>query len=406
MPGALSRYRFVEPIGSIRVMADLGLFVNLADNSTWLRQSAFAPAAGYPRAASLEHLKAHSFSRASGSANDLSVQWHRRVATDGAGTFIMTDGVASTIRRSTDGGATWANVTINMGGPVFNNVVYRNGKFWLFVSTIDTLWAVESVTGATGTWTIRTVASGIGAGGATADCGDLDWTGTNYVAYFNGNGQAGVYTSPTGVVWTNRAAGANSADGSQAEVAAASSSGWVVVSHGSQARASSDHGVTWSNWYTLPGGTVGNYTRVRVVGNTFYHCGTGSQFYTSATPADQGSWALGPATPFLTSVNDVGWTMSYQNNDKSRIYWVTETLQLAYITASGDFRCNAMVLPGRTFANRERFAISATHMVMHTPSSQLTTVGVQWAASNPNNPNAIGFRQSATPGLYLYARIA
>lgn len=286
MPGFLSKYRSSSAsVGSFQLMADGPDVVSLLDGSHWLRAGAFAVAASYPGAATLEHMKAYAVSRqASSFAPGL-------MAHDGNGiiVWVPTGTPEANVQVSTDHGATWSLVAHGMSiNPSF--VAFLNGKFWLVGNDASSIYAAESVTGATGTWTQRAVYAG-GGGQMTANTGMIDWTGTNYVVVATSSAStSNVHTSSNGTAWTPR--NLSEPPTSTACMAAAATTGRVLCVSGSSnavATYSSDHGVTWAD--VSISGLSGAGQRIFTVGDRFFLWAGGTTgLWTTTDPSAVSNW--------------------------------------------------------------------------------------------------------------------
>ena len=271
------------PVGGYLAMADSGSLLQLI-GSTWLKSGFFQPVAGYSLAATLEHLKGHVFS----------VSTHtfaggtKSVAMSGS-VAIMTDTtLGSNVYRSTDGGQTWSTVAVG-SGRIWSRVKFLNGKFWAMSSDTASLVAAESTTGATGTWTTRTVANpGVGL---TADTGDICWTGTNLVASVASNtGSAGVHYSTDGVSWTLAVGGGGSFFGHLCSVPGTGKVLQAGAGAGFSNRYSSDHGVTWTSYYSLSPSAATANTRARACGSAFVYLANDGFIYRSVWPTRASAW--------------------------------------------------------------------------------------------------------------------
>lgn len=295
----------------------------LSDGSVWLRQGAFAAAASYPRAAALEHMKAISLSAASYAFTGGQVLM---AASNGTGTIVTcANNQNGNISRSTDNGATWADVAVAGLAANIQGVWFLNGKFWLVSASANDLTIAESTTGATGTWTARYVSTA-GVGTFTQGTISLEWTGTNYVIAL-GTTTAGlvVHTSPTGVTWTPRTFGAGTGT-SIMYLAATSSSGTIVASIGAGAtnyRVSTDHGVTWGSLVAYPSGSTGSY--VFSVGSRFYCVLSDGSLWTATDPSATANWTQLPR-PQLgqgLSPNQLGALYPYRTVARDAVYLLT-----------------------------------------------------------------------------------
>ena len=313
---AFSQFSGGLPVGASIMMPDLAPIVTLTDSSVWLRSGVFVSPASYPRAAALPHLKAISASRINytfGAASSL-------IASDGAGVILATNGgVTTNLERSTDGGVTWATVNVagTLGGFNPRNVYRFNGKFWAVANDGAAIYVCESVTGATGTWTQRTVTTG--QGNLTPSTAMLDWTGTNLVlAVQSLSATISVFTSPTGVTWTSRTL--PFALNSVISLAASATGGIVVAQSASSYCVSTDHGATWGAARTAP--TTGVYRGVFCVGNRFYSTAAGGVAHTT-TPDTDTSWVRVPSPvarhAAATSTN-LGVPFGFLSADRSYFY--------------------------------------------------------------------------------------
>ena len=194
------------PIGSAMLMQAGNNLVTMADGSVWLRTGVLAQAASYPLAAQREHLRAHSFGSISPGGSGAGTV--RRVATDGAGRYMIADGDTAYVRMSSDYGATWSNVAHGMATAA-TDVAYAGGT-WLVVSnTTAQLYANDSTNGTSfiGAYTIGT------SGGSQfqADSAQIAHSGTLFYVAIGGSDTANnAWSSPTAAsgTWTNRSVSA------------------------------------------------------------------------------------------------------------------------------------------------------------------------------------------------------
>lgn len=226
--------------------------LDMADGSRWLRAGLALPAADYPDAQALAHLRAHRFTRTARGTNAPGAGGTGGVsiATNGAGTFVAVVGSDTTnLYVSFDHGQTWQtkahNIVPNNCGPcaivwtgtrfvaVGNDTVNQivvttspDGNAWTAGSvgsaatstsigivelvwngsllalmypsqnTAQTIWT--SATGLAGSWTARATPNG-----ATVNNSRLSAGGLGFVMTYPGNNATGVLTSPDGINWTN-----------------------------------------------------------------------------------------------------------------------------------------------------------------------------------------------------------
>lgn len=284
---AYSQFTGGLPVGASIMMPDLAPIVTLTDSSVWLRSGVFVSPASYPRAAALPHLKAISASR----INYTFSAACSTVAGDGAGVILACVGGGNTdLIRSTDGGVTWAGVTLSTVLGMNPVSVYRfNGKFWAVANDTANIYVAESVTGAAGTWTLRTVITG--QVNLTASTAILEWTGTNFVlAVQSLSASISLFTSPTGVTWTARTL-PSSLNGI-ISLAASATGGTVVVQRTTNYWVSTDHGVTWGAQRTAPATAI--YKGMFCVGGRFYMPASGGLAHTT-TPDTDTSWVRVPS---------------------------------------------------------------------------------------------------------------
>lgn len=303
-----------HPIGDMIVGPDGEALLTLGDRSVWLRQGSFAQASAYPRAAALDHLKAINLTaRAWASARAAN-----SAASDGAGVILSCASAGTTaLDRSTDNGLTWATMTNTSAS--WHRVYFLGGKFWLIANDADIITLAESVTGAAGTWTLRTV-TGSGSGTFMLQSAELDWTGSNLVvSVVTSTPSLAIHTSPTGVTWTARTFG-GAILGASNRVAAALGSGVVICPTNNSYRVSTDHGVTWGS---LIGSPTSSIESVWSVGNRFYLAGGGSALsvWTTADPSSTASWAqLTLPIIMAQSLSTSGLTRPYRSSARDFAY--------------------------------------------------------------------------------------
>lgn len=233
--GYLSRYRAITPIGSMQAMPARAALLTLGDGSKWLRSGYLAPAASYPTAAALQHMRAHSFSDATGGAACFGL------ATNGAGTWVATRPTSTSVSVSTDNGQTWATVSTGAGSNL-RKVVWAGSRFVAVGNDIAQIAAATSTDGLT--WANNIVVSP--GSGLTADTAVVAWNGTLVIATCQGPGS--VYTSTTGTgSWTARTSSHVGAPGIDAN---AFQTVIFNLAGSTGARRSAD-GITWSG-FTLP----------------------------------------------------------------------------------------------------------------------------------------------------------
>lgn len=236
MPGYLSRYRGVSPVGTMLAMPARAALLTLGDGSKWLRSGYLALAASYPTAAALQHMRAHSFSATATvlGSNGLSL------ATNGTGTWVIVRASASTISYSTDNGQTWSTAAHGMAANP-TKVVWAGARF-VAVGNDSTLLAAGTSTDGI-TWANNVIANP--GSGLTANTAVVAWNGSVVIAAVQG-GDA--YTSTTGTgSWTARTAGFSG----QPLIDANAFQTVIFQAAGSTAARRSADGITWSA-LTLP----------------------------------------------------------------------------------------------------------------------------------------------------------
>ena len=217
------------PVGAAMLMQAGNSLVTMADRSVWLRTGVLAPASSYPAAARLEYLRAHNFSSVSPGSGTGGTT--RRLATDGAGRYMLADGDTTNVRMSSDYGATWTNVAHGLGAFAATDVAYAGGT-WLVVGNNGTTVVGNTSTNGTsfsGSFNIGSSVSLFST--ATAQ---IAHSGTLFYVAVGGSDAANAcWSSPTGLTgsWTNRTAAALGtsfalgAGGGKALVVISSSSG-------------------------------------------------------------------------------------------------------------------------------------------------------------------------------------
>lgn len=391
--GFLSKYRGTIPIGLSMKMPDAENLLTMSDSSKWLRAGVFAAAASYPIAATIEHLKAISFS-APTTAPAINADIY---ASDDAGVIIgsITTATSADITRSTDGGLTWAAVTPGATGGINPHYVYRlNGKFWLIANDANNIYVAESVTGAAGTWTQRAVITA--STNMTASTSRMDWSGTNFivVTQTSTGPTNGIFTSPTGVVWTVRSAGLNNSGPSFC--AAAATTGRVVASSSSgNYYYSSDHGVTWSAAIATPGSAAGAGC-VWTVGDQFYFFNTTPGMYVATTPSAAANWTKAVLPTYQLSRLATGhFTTLYITRNAARTYAHTG---VAYSGLLVRFDNAANIAIRRSNKNSFTGASGACSVVMGTTYSYAAANSVgAYAAANWDTFNAVAGQAISTP---------
>jgi hypothetical protein len=389
------------PIGAAMLHPDIAPTITLADGSVWLRAGVFASPASYPEAALLPHLKAISVSQIAYTFGNTGSS----AASDGAGTIIMIAGAsAANINRSTDGGVTWASVTVSasLGGLNAHHVYYLNGKFWAIANDGTAVYVAESTTGATGTWTQRTVITGLAT--ITASTALLDWTGTNFVVAIQSTSASNsIYTSPTGVTWTGRTT--PFAFNGFIGLAASATGGTVVATRTSSYCVSTDHGATWGAGLVLPASA--GFKGVFSVGNRFF-VGLTNGIASTTTPGTESSWArVGmPADRLVpTTYAAANAPLGFLSADRSAFY-------TAIGGVAGMLRFNASGQVEWRATDRNNFSSSSAALVAE-PGRVVflnSSTASSRASADFDNTNAIaaGYESgaSATVPQATYVRVA
>ena len=188
------------PIGSAMLMQAGNNLVTMADGSVWLRTGVLAPAASYPLAAQREHLRAHSFGSISPGGSGAGTV--RRVATDGAGRYMIADGDTVNVRMSADYGATWSNVAHNLGLAA-TDIAYAGGTWLVIGNSTTAVVGASSINGTSfsSNFTIGSGASLQASSAQAAHSGALF-----YVAVGGVDAANSTWSSATGLSgsWTNR----------------------------------------------------------------------------------------------------------------------------------------------------------------------------------------------------------
>lgn len=274
------------PVGAFSLMPSGNPQVTMADGSEWLREGLVLPAASYPVAQQLDHLRGHLFSRSGLASGTFSA-----VASNGAGTFVACNPGLASIYSSTDGGATWVARTIGWGTANPSSVIWTGSIFVAIGNDggIGNLYAATSSDGIT--WTQNTVATGLT--GAQTNAIDLATNGSIIVISVGGAPSAqAFYTSTTGLngSWTARASGSGASLSTTTRLSGGGL-GFLLTAPGLTAAQSSTDGITWTS-RTLPAGAVGgNISEVVITSTTAVVPGnTAGQCFVSS---DFASWATG-----------------------------------------------------------------------------------------------------------------
>lgn len=261
------------PIGHQLTLSDCGPSFTMGDGSVWLRSGTLTAASNAPLLARLPPYQV--LGRAmTPPANPSAVL---QVATDGAGTYVATrSDVPASVWRSTDGGLTWASVTVATGVQC-GGVAYGSGRFVVVAqnATSNGVNLYYSANGAA--WTAgATTNVGVAGAGVYVVGMRACFTGGRFVFIL---GRASAFS---GMIFTSNDGasiasicngGANigdpSFDGVNVNYYVLSNGfggvlAFVLMGSGTSYAWSADHGVTWA-FYS----GAGSYTSASIMGNYF-----------------------------------------------------------------------------------------------------------------------------------------
>lgn len=377
------------PIGSPQLFQAANDLTTLADGSQWLRTGVLAPASAYPAAAKLDHLKAHAFGTITPGYSSSATQ--RRIATDGAGRYMVTDGDTTNVRMSSDYGQTWSNVAHNLTvGAAAVDVIYAAGT-WLVVGNVGTSVVGSVSTNGTSFGAGFTIGSPANASGSTAQVAHSG--SLFYVAIQSIDANNGIWSSPTGLSgsWTNRSGAAWNvssglglgAGGGRAVAISGGSLNAFVAVDGSAGTAQG-----------LPGAALSS-VRPAYIGGLFILEQSALSYYTSST-ALVGTWTVRQRPVGCATVNGP-WAVAngqlIQTSDANGLGMVFTSDAINWSYQAASFAAATPTLTGAIAAdtNTMIFALSGTTSGQRAASSFLAsnyvgrsvTVDVQNASGGP-----------------------
>lgn len=406
MPGVLSKYRGGSaPIGSAMLMSDSLNLITLSDSSEWLRAGAFVDPAPYPRAAQLPQLQAFAASPVTGVGST------GMMAGDGAGRLVHATPSGSSVGVSSDHGATWT--TVSTGLPFnLNFVAFLNGKFWVAGCDATDIRVAESVTGAAGTWTVRTVGA---VTGLTAGTAVIEWTGTNYVVTARATAAtANAFTSPTGVSWTAR--NLSEILGNTPYLLAAATNGRVLcfgAGGPSVATYSTDHGVTWTDLSLSALGVTTNAQGFTLGERFFIYDAANSVLWSTLDPA--GTWTQFPMPNAHTasgSTLNLGQLASFRTADRSALFAGPRTTASPgntpgmLLRVGSDASITTRFTNARPGANLSGFCgVTPSAIILQTATTSWARVPVGWDSPNALAGSPVPLYSASSFPANLYTRI-
>lgn len=188
------------PIGASMLSQPGQNLMTLGDGSVWLRAGVLAAASLYPAAAQLTFLGAHGFTSRAAGAGVGSTQ--RRLATDGNGRYMLTDGDNSWVRMSNDRGKTWSNVAHGLGVPA-TDIIFADGR-WVVVGNSVSYAFCNTSTNGTSFGAAVTLAGVLTSG--VANTAQIAHSGALYYVAVAADTPLWLWSSPTAAsgTWTNR----------------------------------------------------------------------------------------------------------------------------------------------------------------------------------------------------------
>lgn len=276
------------PIGGSILLPATGTITKLGSQEFLLAGYAVA-ASGYPDAAQIASLKISNITTHNGTGVGT-----RQMATDGNGVFVAARNNSNSLTVSTDGGATWTDLSVTaFGSTSAQGVAYGNGRFMavgsatggvvMAYSTNGTTWTTGAsvtvggsaadasiafgnglfvvVCGNTATNGVFTTTDGTSissaTGWSTSSSPQVAWNGSAFLIV---DTSATFWRSTNGTSWTSFTAPAARWSVNVPTVAGAN--GVFVYLDGSSGQISTDNGVTWSVPISRPMGDLsfGIYT--------------------------------------------------------------------------------------------------------------------------------------------------
>lgn len=319
------------PIGGSMYMTERGPFVTFDDGTEWVRQNtAISYSSKYKKLSNITALGVYgkTASNVSGftyTSTTLSfITNGTLVASNYAGTIIICDnsitGTGNAVYRSTNGGSSWAAVSVALGTSYkATSVVWAGNRFVLAAwNAISGLYSFFHSTNGS-SWTAGTAALG---GSTTVGIQLLSDPSTNVVVAVCGNGTSAIQRCTTGSTFAN----ATTLFTTSITKIAGNSSNMICVVSATSYRVSTDNGATWTSAISPSTGFSGatNSSYLGYVGGNFVYDSLGTILginYTS-NPNSTASWL---AVPSITTIygEASGSGTGFYTSDKSKLYIAT-----------------------------------------------------------------------------------